>query len=277
MSSFKSILLFAALTAFGSQAFAQCVDPANIYTFTFDGHTYEVVKEASTWTAAVDCAIGRNGYLAEITSEAEQAAIFDELSNNAGINTANTQNQFGTASVWLGGSDAVTEGTWIWDGDNDGVGSEFWIGGPNGGAVGGAYTVWGTSPAEPDNSGGQDHLTIILKPTATNFGRWNDLISTNRIYYLIEIDNLVSTQELELNKNVRVYPNPFKTTISIENNNTEAIAGMTVFNLTGQKIKTANASEVNTAQLDLSTLASGVYMLNVRFENGVTISQKIVK
>ncbi len=277
MSSFKSIYLFAALTALGLQAFAQCVDPANIYSFVYDGHAYEVVKENSTWTDAVACAVDHGGYLAEITSEEEQNAIFDELSNNAGINTANTQNQFGTASVWIGGSDAVTEGTWIWDGNNDGIGPEFWMGGPNGNAISGAYTIWGTSPAEPDNSGGQDHLTIIIKPTATNFGRWNDLVSTNTIYYLIEYDDVSSAQELELNKNLNIFPNPFKTILSVRSSNSEAIVGISVYNLTGQKIKIASPTEMGNRELDLSNLASGMYMLNVSFDNGAVISQKIVK
>jgi len=273
-----SILLsISTLLVLSGFAKAQCIDPANIYSFSFNGHSYEVVKENSTWTDAATCAVQRSGYLAEITSEAEQLAIFDELANNAGIVTANTQNQFGTASVWLGGSDAVTEGTWIWDGNNDGTGPEFWMGGPNGGAVGGAYTTWGTSPAEPDNSGGQDHLTMIIKPTAVNFGLWNDLVSTNSIYYLIEYDAIVPTQELELKSNLRVFPNPFKHFVSIDNNNQANIDRVSITNLIGQEVLVQGIDGAVSNQLDLSNLKSGIFMLHVHFENGAVVSQKIVK
>ena len=273
----SSLLLISITFLFYNSATAQCVDPANIYAFTYDGHSYEVVKENSTWTAAVNCAVSRNGYLAEITSEAEQNAIFDELSNSAGIITANTQNQFGTASVWLGGSDGVSEGIWIWDGNNDGTGAEFWNGGPNGNSAGGAYTNWGTSPAEPDNSGGQDHLTIILKPTAVNFGLWNDLVSTNSIYYLIEYDVATSTREFELKSNIRVFPNPIRDIVSIENSNTEIIDRISVINLTGQVLQTLDLSGNKTSEVDLSSLSEGVYVLSVYFENGEMITQRIVK
>ncbi len=187
------------------------------------------------------------------------------------------QNQFGTASVWLGGSDAVEEGKWIWDGVNDGIGTQFWSGASNGSAVGGLYTKWGISPAEPDNSGGQDHLTIIIKPTAVNFGLWNDLISTNSIYYLIEYDVIISIEDLELKSNLRIFPNPFKNVISIENNNSLTIDKISIYNLVGQKIKTIDLNDMINNEINLSSLDNGTYILNILFENGELISQKIVK
>ncbi len=257
--------------------YSQCADPLNIYTFTYNGHTYEVVKEIKTWPEAVSCAIERDGYLAEINDEAEQDAIFDELINNADINEGDTQNQFGTASIWLGGHDAGEEGEWIWDGANSGTGPQFWNGGPNGNPVGGSYTNWGISPAEPDNSGGQDHLTMIIKATATNFSLWNDLVATNSIYYLIEKDKILSTSEVELKKNLTIYPNPFTDFIRIENNNAIAIAKATIFDLKGQKIKTVSAQELKDNKIAVTSLSSGMYILNIHFENGKLLSQKLIK
>ncbi len=277
MRPLKNIIHFVILIIYSSDGFGQCANPSSIYTFTHDEHTYEVVKENKSWTDAAACAVSRNGYLAEINNEAEQNEIFNELVNNAGIIISNTQNQFGTASIWLGGSDAVAEGNWIWDGDNDGNGPQFWSGGPGGTPVDGLYTNWGISPAEPDNSGGQDHLTIIIKPTAVNFGLWNDLISTNSLYYLIEYDIILSTQDLELKSNVKVYPNPFKNVISIENNNSIAIDEIHVFSLTGQKIKTIDPDEIINNEINLSRLDNGMYILNIHFENGELINLKIVK
>lgn len=258
-------------------SFGQCASPANIYTFVYNGHTYQVVKENKTWTDASTCAVDLGGYLAEINDAAEDSAIFNELDNNAGIITANTQNQFGTASVWLGGSDAGNEGDWIWDGDNDGVGPQFWSGGPGGSVVGGLHTNWGTSPPEPDNSGGQDHLTIIIRPAAINYGKWNDLVSTNTLYYLIEHSTVLSVQDIELKSNIKVYPNPFSDVINIDNNNALAIARIDIVNLMGQQVKSFRPTEIVNNEINVSSLANGMYMLNVQLENGKSISYKVVK
>lgn len=273
----KYILVIAALLASYLPISGQCADDANIYSFTYNGHSYEVVKENKTWTDASTCAISRNGYLAEINDEAEQDAVFTALTDNAEIVTDNTQNQFGTASVWLGGSDAGTEGSWIWDGNNDGMGAQFWSGGPNGSPVGGLYSNWGTSPAEPDNSGGQDHLTIIIKPSAVNFGLWNDLVSTNTIYYLIEYNEVVSTEEVVLKENITVYPNPFTNFISIENNSEIAVDRISIMNILGQNIKTIYPIELTNNEINVADLEDGMYLLILHFENGEVVSRKVLK
>lgn len=272
----KIMLIAAPLISFYT-CFGQCADQENIYPFVYDGHSYEVVRENKSWTDASSCAVSRDGYLAEINDVEEQDAVFNELVNNAEIIISNTENQFGTASIWLGGSDAEVEGDWIWDGNNDAIGPQFWSGGPDGSPVGGLYSNWGISPPEPDNSGGQDHLTIIIKPTAVNFGLWNDLISTNSIYYLIEYDFVLSIQDLNLKSTVDIYPNPFKNFITVDNNNPVAIKKIDIFNLMGQQIKSVYRNELINDQIDVTNLQNGLYILNVHFENGNFFSQKIVK
>ena len=50
----------------GNISFSQCADTSNIYSFAYNGHTYEVIKENKTWTDASLCAVSRGGYLVEI-------------------------------------------------------------------------------------------------------------------------------------------------------------------------------------------------------------------
>ena len=275
----KNILpLLSLLLAFSTAVSAQCVDTLNIYTFVYNGHTYEMVKENKGWVDASACAVSRNGYLAEIDDVAEQNAIFTELTTNAGINLANTPNQFGTASVWIGGSDAGIEGKWIWDGDNDGIGPQFWDGGPAGSPTGGLYTNWGTSPAEPDNSGGQDHLTIIIKPTAVNFGKWNDLKSNNSIYYLIEINsNLSSNNGDEILQHISVYPNPINDVLTISNSSSIQIDQIEIYSIDGHRVKTINTDEIMNNDIDVSRLKTGLYILKFYFDGGMTGSLKVSK
>ncbi len=274
MKQVKNILLLAVLIMSCNNSIAQCADAANIYSFEYNGQFYEVVKENKSWTDACSCAVSRNGYLAEINGFQEQNAVLKELTDNAGIITSNTQNEFGIPSIWLGGSDAVTEGDWIWDGDNDGIGPQFWSGGPDGN--GSRYSNWGTSPAEPDNYINQDHLTIIID-SPVNSGLWNDLNSTSSLYYLIEYSPNVSNLNLELKTNISIYPNPFKNFITVDNNTSVAIDRIDIINLMSQKIKTFNRNEIINNEINVSSLDNGTYILKVHFDNGELISQKIVK
>lgn len=195
---------------------AQCPDDATkLYSFDYNDHTYEVIKEKKSWTAAAACAKARGGYLAHIGDAAENTEIFNQLSNNAGITLSNTSTlNGGNASyVWIGGNDITTEGTWIWDGDNEGASTQFWSGDYLGSDVGGLYNNWGetSDQNEPDNfpkdpfdinDPGQDALAIALNawPTTESSGnglgvagQWNDILTTETLYYIVEHDQILST------------------------------------------------------------------------------------
>ncbi|MFT5780149.1 MAG: hypothetical protein ACI837_003110 [Crocinitomicaceae bacterium] len=272
LNIFTLLAIFLLLSNLG---FSQCVDTSNIYSFDYNGHSYDVVKENKEWTEASSCAVILGGYLAEINDSLEQDEIFSQLTTNAGINISNTQNQFGTASVWIGGSDAVTEGEWLWDGDNDGVGPQFWSGGPTGMPIGGLYSNWGVSPAEPDNSGGQDRLTIIIKPTATNFGLWNDLISTNSIYYLIEYNSTSGIIENDLQSKLRIYPNPSSVQLTVEfPSEFIGLKSIEVFSIDGKSMMTTSTHNQKQI-LSIENLSLGFYLI-VATNNGMRVSKKIL-
>lgn len=201
----KKLLLLSGILFVYLSSFAQCADSTNIYSFTYKGQRYEVVKENKSWSDAVTCAVSRGGYLAHINDKQEDSAVFKQLSDFAGIilsNTTATNDGGGGSYVWLGGNDLASEGAWIWDGDTSGASSPFWNGGPGGTLVSGAYQNWGTdavktSKQEPDNYFDlQDVLAMGLvkwpvgNPTTTYglAGQWNDLNDQNALYYLIEYD-----------------------------------------------------------------------------------------
>jgi hypothetical protein len=122
-------------------------------------HWYDVVANLGVtggsadigWNAARSNALGStfmgmNGYLATVTSAAENAFIAN-LSANAGW-------------AWLGGSDGRIEGQWRW------------IDGPEAGSLF-TYTAWASG--EPNNYGVENYV-------ATNWsapGNWNDLAPNN--------------------------------------------------------------------------------------------------
>ena len=87
----------------------------------------------------------------------------------------------GAKYVWLGASDAASEGNWVWsDGSNfSGFG-------------------WGSGRLgdEPDNYNNQDYLALGLEnwPAGSiegggygNAGSWNDIDGSNLLFSLIEI------------------------------------------------------------------------------------------
>ena len=107
-----------------------------------NGHYYQLIYQPMTWAQALATAAGshlsnRQGYLATITSEDEQAFL---------------ASNFGSAYVWLGGADSEAEGIWKW------------INGPEMGNVfhrvgqseQPGYSNW--NDGEPNNLGDEDAL-----------------------------------------------------------------------------------------------------------------------
>lgn len=186
----KNLLLSALIMLFFFATFIysqNCADSANIYSFEYDGKTYEIVKENKSWVDAVSCAVERGGYLAEINSQEEQDSLYFHLQNAEIVVTNTVAPDGGGASyVWIGGNDITTEGKWIWDGENDGEGSQFWQGTTSGNSVDGLYNNWGN---EPDNWENQDGLGLAITDWPLGIaGQWNDVDDSNSLYFIIEID-----------------------------------------------------------------------------------------
>ncbi|MCF6132078.1 T9SS-dependent choice-of-anchor J family protein [Flavobacterium wongokense] len=68
------------------------------------------------------------------------------------------------------------------------------------------------------------------------------------------------------NANFAYYPNPVKNVLNLSY--TKEISNVDVFNLLGQKVS-ANAINANNAQIDMSNLANGTYMVKVTSDNQV--------
>lgn len=74
---------------------------------------------------------------------------------------------------------------------------------------------------------------------------------------------------------ISVWPNPARSTIRI-NNNSKSYAIARVYNQSGSEI---GEHRLNSGlnSIDISSLSFGVYIVNVKFENGETYNQKIIK
>lgn len=268
--------------------FSQCADTTNIYTFTYNGTTYEVVKESKTWADAAACAVERNGYLAEIGDLSEQNGIYDAIINGAGVSPTYTSvaNGGGIAYVWIGATDQQTEGTWLWDGNDDNSGIHFWTGegdngANNGVAVGGAYYNWGgtssNSPHEPDNYGsGQHHAAIALAgwPSGTTMlgvaGEWNDIIGSSLIYFVIEKNNTTGIQgdRAGNTEDIRVFPNPTNGSLIIDTD----YQVLEVCDANGKLLRQFSSQQ----EIDISGLEDNIYFLRIKGEDGAVRMKKVI-
>lgn len=73
-----------------------------------------------------------------------------------------------------------------------------------------------------------------------------------------------------------VFPNPATNVINVINNNNILVEGINIVDLNGRTVKSAKFDGVTEAQVNISDLANGVYMMTVSSDKG-TMTQKIVK
>lgn len=111
-------------------------------------------------------------------------------------------------------------------------------------------------------------------------------LTPNSIYYVQVWSNAVEQGTFTLrlsddglgnnsfnSSNFLYYPNPVKNTLTLSNN--PEISGVEVFNLLGQKVVSAKFNS-NLAQVDMSNLSEGAYMVKVT-SNGQVKTIKVIK
>ncbi len=273
LKTMKTLFLTLLLLALHTGVFSQCADTANIYTFTYNGKIYEVVRQMMTWADAASCAVERGGYLAEIGDEAEQAAVYDAIINGAVVSPTYTtvSNGGGIAYIWIGATDQQTEGTWLWDGTNTNTGTHFWTGqgangAGNGVAVAGAYHNWGGKSTgvvkEPDNFGSIQHYAAIGLagwPSGTTMlgiaGEWNDIMGTSLIYFVIEKDSTTGIRPSEKNGALQFYPNPSDGSVYFSKD----CDTIEVFDLRGKQM----SQFFRTREIHLENLGKGVFFIRI--------------
>ncbi len=144
--------------------------------FLTNGHFYEIVYLGPTdgplqsWDAAKIATEALGGYLATVTSAAEQSFL-EGLPHFSG-------------AYWAGGRD-MTEGVWLWETGPE-AGTQFWSGGSGGSTtLPDNYANWFTG--EPNNSGNEDYLTWNISSGGAG---WNDVGLSNSAMrgYIVEFN-----------------------------------------------------------------------------------------
>lgn len=289
----KKMLLLCGMILAGSMLVAQpCADPANIYTFSYGGKSYEVIREKKDWANAAACAVERGGYLVHIGSQAENDAIYDAIVNGAGVpaNYTVVPDGGGVAYVWIGATDQLTEGTWLWDGDSNGNGDNFWMGqgaaGAGGGyAVGGSFYAWGCytsgTPNEPDNFSGNQHAGAIAlagwpagSGSLGKVSEWNDIRLSNLLYFVVEIDNTGMTEPGRGTLNF--FPNPVREVLNLSLASGLHMKRVEITTPDGRRLLARNLDPVSELALRLPPASTGVCLITVTLEDGSRLVKRIM-
>ena len=102
-------------------------------------------------------------------------------------------------------------------------------------------------------------------------------MSTNTIYYLIEYDSGLGIDGSDVQNKINIYPNPFENLIKFESNSNLAIELITIFDNVGKEVIRVNTYKDYQNGIDVSSLQNGVYIVNMKFENGTQISRRLTK
>ena len=100
--------------------------------------------------------------------------------------------------------------------------------------------------------------------------------------YLLFLDNIkvtvggTASVDKALASSFTVSPNPTNSIINISNANNTLFSAVTVADINGRTVKSSKFDGVANAQINVSDLASGVYMMTVTSDKG-NITKKIVK
>jgi hypothetical protein len=137
----RALLASSAVAFLAAASCATALADSGIVINPANGHSYQRIDTVLTWSSARSTCAGRGGYLATLTSQAENDFVYANVAQQ-GVDT------------WLGGTDEVVEGTWQWV-----TGEPF------------TYANW--FPGQPDNNAGsgQDYLAFTSFDT---LGRWDD-------------------------------------------------------------------------------------------------------
>lgn len=150
-----------------------------------NGHFYEVIVSSSaiSWSEANSLAGDRGGYLATITSQAENDFVFQLSTSTNGAWYTDGSNSFGS---WLGGYQNSTadepSGNWIWV-----TGEAF-----------NQFTNW--ADGEPNNSFAgnssipEDFLHFFAPSSTSPASTWNDFVDDEKLNtfvfsYIIEFNS----------------------------------------------------------------------------------------
>lgn len=161
----------------------------SVYYNPLTEHFYEYVSGTITWTNSKTAAEGRSyfgraGYLATMSSEAENNFVWKLMSSDAWFGACDDYTYVNAAlGTSTYASQSAVEGKWHWVTGPE-KGTNFSNGNGTPVTVSGQYAKW--AGGEPNNAGGEHYGQFY----SSNSGQWNDLPNTNLPGYICEYGDM---------------------------------------------------------------------------------------
>lgn len=150
-----------------------------------------------------------------------------------------------------------------------------------------AQTVPSTSTLADLSVNGQN-LTWYSSAAMTTVLPSNSLVNSGTTYHVtqtangcqstttaITVTTNLSTSDLDLEKQIKIYPNPVSDILFIESKNT--IGRLSIFDLSGKLIEVINIGENKSAKINVNSYHKGKYILKIETKNGTQIFPFIKK
>lgn len=166
-----------------------------------NGNSYLFYTTPKSWADANEFAKKIGGHLVKVNSSAENSEIYDHVLSNLKSKhdpLSVAADGGGSTYVWLGGRANLANKTWSWSYDNTSIDTKS--------------PLWGTgslqwpgrnATSEPDYSRIGDKIQNSLALGLENWplgyssgkgagdaGHWNDVIETNKLYFVVEIESV---------------------------------------------------------------------------------------
>ena len=236
-----------------------------VYYNPLTEHYYEYVAGTILWSNSKTAAeaksyFGRAGYLATMSSEAENNFIWKLMSSDAWFGASDDYNYVNAAlGTTTYTSQAAVEQKWHWISGPE-KGTQFSNGST---ALTGQYAKW--AGGEPNNAGGEHYGQFY----SSNSGQWNDLPNTNLGGYICEYGDMPG----DLTSSVTI----FTREITVGNGSSGTISGgdinvcsgsnsttLTLNNMTGSVVRWESSFDnFFTAGTTISSTSSSITISNI--------------
>jgi hypothetical protein len=151
------------------------------------------------------------------------------------------------------------------------------------------FTASTTTATLPNSFTIQNNQKIVANLTVpiNTLNGWYDYSVENDVDGFIyspssfKVNSSVGLTTYNTNSSLKVYPNPFNNTLSIEvSNDQNGSANLSLIDITGKVFESRTVNLINgknTFELDNLNLQPGIYFVQVAYSNGKRFSTKIVK
>jgi hypothetical protein len=119
----------------------------------------------------------------------------------------------------------------------------------------------------------------FLNPAANQNGPAFTLIAVLANGTVIPLSNVTGVNEIETGSNFRVYPNPASDVLNFQlADNSAPLKEISIFDVAGKKVlSVANPSQEFNKAIDISSLQSGIYSVNILTENSVAAQKLLIQ